>query len=153
MLLLSLLNLQVVVEAVVVSMMKNADSPSMSARKNGVNCVGKDFLDTTIGKTVAFHQPIIVNQYPEGQEHFPRYMIVPIFDHDKIAAVIGLAHKNTDYDDMDVWQITLLMNSVWTMVERKRVKRLYVKKRSGCGRPSLSVKDGIITTDRAVTLK
>ena len=44
-------------------------------------------------------------------EHdYPRnLMALPIFDQERIVAVLGLANKATDYNDMDVWQLTLLL--------------------------------------------
>ena len=112
-------------------------------------CGMKTFLDRTIwDKAIQAREPIIVNRCPKGQGDLSRYMIVPTFDCDKIAALIGLGSKNTDYDSMDVWQITLLMNSVWTMVERKRSEIALRKEKERLQAILFSVDDGVITTDK-----
>jgi hypothetical protein len=46
-------------------------------------------------------------------------MALPVIIDDKIVAVAGLANKKEDYDDNDVFDMTMLMNSVWTAVERR----------------------------------
>jgi hypothetical protein len=41
-----------------------------------------------------------------------------VFSDDKIVAVAGVANKESDYDNSDVRQLTLLMDSVWKISER-----------------------------------
>ncbi|MDP3683455.1 MAG: PAS domain S-box protein, partial [Ignavibacteria bacterium] len=57
--------------------------------------------------------------YPEGHVELTKYLTLPIFDGDEIVAVIGVANKESDYDEMDVMQLRLMMNSVWRIVKRK----------------------------------
>jgi PAS domain S-box-containing protein len=74
-------------------------------------------------------RPIVVNDGralhslqgggPDGQVALRRLMTVPVLDGDRIAAVIGVANKDSDYDPSDVRQLVLLMDSVWRVVERK----------------------------------
>jgi two-component system, cell cycle sensor histidine kinase and response regulator CckA len=82
------------------------------------------------GEAVRQRKPIIFNDfqadhptkkgYPEGHVRLSRFMTLPIFNEDQIVAVIGVANKETDYDEMDVLQLTLLMDTVWKSVEIKR---------------------------------
>ena len=82
------------------------------------------------GEAVRQRKPIVVNDfttenslrkgYPRGHVHLTRFMTVPIFSNDKIVAVVGVANKASDYDEENVLQLTLLMNSVWKHVESKR---------------------------------
>ncbi len=109
------------------------------------------------GEAVRQGKPIIVNKfddphplkkgYPPGHVPISKYMTVPIFDGEKIVAVVGLANRKTDYGDIDVWQVSLLMNSVWSMVERKRSQFALKEERERLRAILLSVGDGVIATD------
>ncbi len=59
--------------------------------------------------------------YPEGHARLFKFMSVPVFDAERIVAVVGLANKRSDYCESDVLQMQLLMNSVWKVVERKQI--------------------------------
>jgi PAS domain S-box-containing protein len=48
---------------------------------------------------------------------------VPVTDSDKLAAVVTLANKNTDYDESDVRQVTLLMDGMWQLIQRQRAEK------------------------------
>jgi PAS domain S-box-containing protein len=84
------------------------------------------------GEAVRQRKPIILNDfqarhplkkgYPEGHAELFKYMTVPVFVDERIVAVVGVANKETDYDDMDVLQLTLLMDNVWKVVDRKRLE-------------------------------
>ena len=81
------------------------------------------------GEAVRQRRPIVVNDfqathplkkgYPEGHVELLNFMTVPIFKGGQIVAVIGLANKKCDYEESDILQATLLMESVWKVVERK----------------------------------
>ncbi|MCK5486071.1 MAG: GAF domain-containing protein, partial [Desulfobacterales bacterium] len=73
---------------------------------------------------------IIVNDYsdpkihkaglPEGHLQLSSIMTIPTFENGKIVAIATVANKKTNYDDSDVHQITLLMDGMWKLVQRKR---------------------------------
>ena len=65
--------------------------------------------------------------YPEGHIQLRRFLTIPIFDEDKIIAVIGVANKNTDYADEDSVQLELLMNSIWRIVKRIEADDIVLK--------------------------
>lgn len=56
--------------------------------------------------------------YPEGHIELHRFMTIPIFKNGKIVSVIGLANKESDYTENDKLQLTLLMDSVWSMIQQ-----------------------------------
>lgn len=85
------------------------------------------------GEAVRQARPIIVNDfhvahplkkgYPEGHAPLHKYMTVPILVDDHVVGVVGVANKETDYDNSDVRQLTLLMDSVWKIADRKRAEQ------------------------------
>jgi two-component system, chemotaxis family, CheB/CheR fusion protein len=82
------------------------------------------------GEVVRQRQPVILNDfqghhqlkkgYPEGHAPLYRFLSLPIFDQEKIVAVVAVANKESDYSQTDLLQLTLLMDSVWRMTERIR---------------------------------
>jgi len=84
------------------------------------------------GEVVRQRRPIIINDfqavnplkkgYPEGHVQLLKFMTVPIFKNDNIVSVIGLANKETDYEEPDIFQVSLLMKTVWKVTERKRAE-------------------------------
>ncbi|MCG8701367.1 MAG: ATP-binding protein, partial [Bacteroidales bacterium] len=76
-------------------------------------------------------RPVIHNNYaeekhkkglPEG--HFPliREIVVPIFEGDKIVAVIGVGNKSSEYDQFDLNQLLLVSENIWSIIRRKRAE-------------------------------
>ncbi len=55
--------------------------------------------------------------YPPGHVELSKFLTVPVFQEDNIVAVVGVANKESDYDEADVRQLSLLMDSVWRMIE------------------------------------
>jgi len=82
------------------------------------------------GEPVRQRRPIILNDfqddnslkkgYPEGHPNIERLLEIPIFSENQIVAVVGMANKASKYDEIDVVQLTLLMESVWKADERKK---------------------------------
>lgn len=80
------------------------------------------------GEAVRQRKPIFNNNfeayhphkkgYPEGHVHLKKFLTIPVFFNNKIVAVAGVANKTNDYDQTDVLQMSLLMNSVWKTTER-----------------------------------
>ena len=60
--------------------------------------------------------------YPEGHVHLLKFMTVPIFNGEKIVGVIGLANKEADYDQDDVLQVSLLIDTVWKVTDRMKAE-------------------------------
>ncbi|MBN2594314.1 MAG: PAS domain-containing protein, partial [Sedimentisphaerales bacterium] len=85
------------------------------------------------GEAVRQRKPVITNDYsaanpnikgyPEGHVEIVRHMNVPVFDGDHIVAVAGLGNKGTDYDESDVRQLTLLMQGMWRLLQRRKAEQ------------------------------
>jgi PAS domain S-box-containing protein len=58
--------------------------------------------------------------YPEGHFHLTRHLGVPIFDGDRIVGVAGVSNKDEPYNESDARQITLFMNSMWSILKQWR---------------------------------
>jgi two-component system sensor histidine kinase/response regulator len=81
------------------------------------------------GEAVRQRQPIILNDYqakhplkkghPEGHAPLRSFMTIPVFRGDRIISVVGLANKQGDYTNTDVYQLTLLMDAVWKVLDRR----------------------------------
>ncbi len=84
------------------------------------------------GEAVRQRRPIILNDfaathplkkgYPEGHVALTRFLTIPVFDGDRIIAVVGVANKPADYDEGDIVQLQLLMGSVWRALEHRRAE-------------------------------
>jgi len=80
------------------------------------------------GEAVRQRKPIILNDYqaenphkrgiPEGHVQLSKFLTIPVIIDNKIVAVAGVANKENDYDNSDVRQLSLLMDSVWKISER-----------------------------------
>lgn len=75
-------------------------------------------------------RPVIHNDYaslphrkglPEGHAAVIRELVVPIFRHDKIVAIMGIGNKSTDYTTRDVDAMTQLADLAWDITELKRL--------------------------------
>jgi len=81
------------------------------------------------GEAVRQRQPVITNDYaapnplkkghPEGHVQVTRHMNVPIFDDQRIVAVAGVGNKEEPYDESDIRQLTLLMQGMWRLIQRR----------------------------------
>jgi len=84
------------------------------------------------GEAVRQRRPIMVNDfqaahplkkgYPQGHAELYNYLTIPVFTDHRIVGVVGIANKASDYDDSDVRQLTLMMESVWQIAERRRME-------------------------------
>jgi PAS domain S-box-containing protein len=84
------------------------------------------------GEPIRQRKPVVVNDYqapnplkggyPHGHLPIERFLSIPIFSQERIIAVVAVANKAEDYDQSDIRQVTLLMNSVWRMVETKKAE-------------------------------
>jgi len=85
------------------------------------------------GEAVRQRKSILVNDfqaenslkkgYPEGHVHLNRFLTVPVFSDDRIVAVIGVGNKSEPYDEIDIVQLNLLAESVWSISRQKEDER------------------------------
>jgi PAS domain S-box-containing protein/putative nucleotidyltransferase with HDIG domain len=84
------------------------------------------------GEAVRQARPIMVNDfqaphplkkgYPEGHAQLDKFLTIPVFSGERIVAVVAVANKETDYDEADIRQLTLMMDTVWKIVARRQVE-------------------------------
>lgn len=111
------------------------------------------------GEVVRHRKPIIINDYndpdtmkkgyPKGHVPIQNFISIPVFYNGRIVAVIGAANKETDYDEEDILNLNLLMNTVWPSVERIKTEELLKKERELFSTTLFSIAEGIIVTDIA----
>jgi PAS domain S-box-containing protein len=80
------------------------------------------------GEVVRQRCAIMVNDYaapsdlkkghPEGHVPLSRFLSIPVFDNDRIVAVVGVANKVLPYDQTDQMQLTLMVDGVWKIAAR-----------------------------------
>ena len=51
-----------------------------------------------------------------------RFLGVPIFDRGQIVVVIGMANKKEEYKKTDIRQLTLLLDGMWRIMQRKNAE-------------------------------
>jgi PAS domain S-box-containing protein len=85
------------------------------------------------GEAVRQRRPIITNDYgapdvwkkgyPAGHVEVIRHMNIPVFDGEHIVAVAGVGNKNGPYNESDVRQLTLLMQGMWRLLQRRQAEQ------------------------------
>ncbi len=83
------------------------------------------------GEAVRQRRPVITNDYaapspykkgyPEGHVNVRRHMNVPVFDGERTVIIAGVGNKDAAYDETDVHQLTLLMQGMWRLIQRRRM--------------------------------
>lgn len=96
---------------------------------------------------VVNEENILKNRMPSGHIPISRFLSVPILDGKKIIAVIGMANKSQAYDDGDARQLTLLMDAVWKMVQRRKAEEELRESESKFRSVIETSADAIILTD------
>lgn len=89
------------------------------------------------GEAVRQRRTVIANSYagpnpweqsgPEERVPLTRHLNAPIFDGPNIVIVAGVCNKQSDYDESDVRQLTLLMEGMWLILQRNKVKEALLK--------------------------
>ena len=84
------------------------------------------------GEAARNRTPIMINDYsvshpakkgyPPGHIELSRILSVPVFDKEKIVMVAAMANKEQDYDASDVRQLSLLLDGMWRIIQRKRAE-------------------------------
>ncbi|WP_406670305.1 GAF domain-containing sensor histidine kinase [Methanolobus sp. ZRKC4] len=84
------------------------------------------------GESIRQKKAIIINDfeaptplkhgYPEGHIILKRYMNIPIFDGKKIVGAAGVGNKEEEYNKSDLRQLTLFMEGMWRLIQRKRAE-------------------------------
>ncbi|MGD9127899.1 MAG: ABC transporter substrate binding protein, partial [Planctomycetia bacterium] len=75
-------------------------------------------------------EPILINDTHSPNPSWHRFgensylpgrrLCVPVFDKDRIVAVASVANKQQEYAEHDIQQLTLLLEGMWRIIERKK---------------------------------
>lgn len=60
--------------------------------------------------------------YTIDQIKINRFLSIPIFDNNKIVAVLGVTNKEKPYDSNDLQQLVLLMEGIWRSIRRLKIE-------------------------------
>lgn len=80
-------------------------------------------------ETVRQRRPLVQNTLlaggperplPNGHPGVSRLLCIPIFHEGRIVSLAAVANKPIDYDDSDLRQFNLLMDSMWRLIQRQR---------------------------------
>jgi len=90
-----------------------------------------------LGECVRQRAPFVLNDYsaphpakhgcPEGHVPITRFLSVPLFDGEKIVAVIAVANKEDDYGGGDIDALTTLGNHMWELLHRREAEEALKK--------------------------
>lgn len=68
------------------------------------------------------------NKLPEGHAELIRDLAVPVFEGDKIVAIMGVGNKVVDYNKQDTDILSIFADNIWNIVRRKKIENeLYSK--------------------------
>lgn len=109
------------------------------------------------GESVRQRKPVITNDYsadnpwkkgyPEGHVTLKRHLSVPVFDNDRIVAVLGVGNKEDEYYDECIKQLTILGSAMWSHIARQRVMKELLESREQFRLITENSNDMIITFD------
>lgn len=82
------------------------------------------------GEVVRQKNEVIINDYqafnplkkgyPPGHVILYNFISIPVYSNGQIVAVVGAANKESDYNEKDLLNLKLLMNTIWPMVELRQ---------------------------------
>ena len=111
------------------------------------------------GEVIRQRKPITINDFAKENnivnDHSPphvsmkNWMGIPVFENNKIVATVGLANKNEDYDENDIYQVTLLMHGVWSRIEKAQNREYLEIAKNKYLSTIVSIGDGVIEIGRA----
>lgn len=92
------------------------------------------------GESIRQRKPVITNNMsnsndykkglPEGHLKLFNHLSIPIFSGDKIVALAGVSNKTGNYDNSDTTALTLLFESMWHLIQRKKAEEALAKEQS-----------------------
>ncbi|MGJ4849347.1 diguanylate cyclase [Bacillota bacterium Meth-B3] len=84
---------------------------------------------------------------PSNCSRCRRFAAVPVIFDERIVAVVGVGQKTTDYDELDVSELSILMNGVWNAVRRREVEERMNFERARYLKTLVSIGDGVLVVD------
>ncbi|NTV89047.1 MAG: diguanylate cyclase [Clostridiales bacterium] len=90
------------------------------------------------GEVIRRRSPVIINDYtsaevnkkgtPKDHLEIARFLSIPVFFNDGIVAVAGVANKAADYNNEDVLNLQLIMNTVWSSIEKLKTETSLIER-------------------------
>ncbi len=77
-------------------------------------------LETVVINSGERLDPAIKDHWPMQGLNVFRMISIPVFEAGKIVAVAGLANKSTAYDSSDIRHMSLMMDGLWKIIQKKR---------------------------------
>jgi signal transduction histidine kinase len=84
------------------------------------------------GEAVRRKKPLIVNDFsaphghkkgcPAGHVELKRLMVLPVIDGTEVVAVSAVANKEREYDETDMLQLKLLLDTMWEIIKRSQAE-------------------------------
>ena len=68
------------------------------------------------------YSPPAKRKLPRGNVNIFRVMSAPVFEDNKIAALISVGNKKQDYNDSDIRQLDLMMDGLWKILQGKKAE-------------------------------
>ena len=56
---------------------------------------------------------------PNGHVKIKNYLSIPVFENNKVVAVIAVGNKDFDYVETDIQELSILMDRLWKIVKQK----------------------------------
>lgn len=100
-----------------------------------------------------FHAPNHLKKgFPEGHAPLHKFLTVPVYRNEQIVAVVGVANKSTDYDQNNVLQLKILMDSVWREVGIRQAEKELLNSEDRFKKLSSFTFEGIIIHNNAIAI-
>jgi len=111
------------------------------------------------GEAIRQRRPIITNDYaapnpwkkglPPGHVPVHRHLNLPVLEGNRIVAVAGVGNKQEPYDDADIRQLTLLMDGMCKLIQRKQAEEALAAEKDRLAVTLSSIGDAVLATDTA----
>ncbi len=115
------------------------------------------------GEAVRQRKPIMINDYsdshpakkgyPQGHVELSRILSVPIFDKNRVIMVAAMANKEQEYEASDIRQLSLLIDGMWRMIQRKRAEEQLRQSRTMLQEVFNGILDPLILIGEDMTVK
>lgn len=107
---------------------------------------------------VGRHKAIVINDYqmpnplksgyPTDHISIKRFLAIPILMDKKLVAIMGFANKASEYDDQDIYEVSVLMSGAWNSLERKAAQDILIYERNKYLQTLISIGEGVMIIDQ-----
>ena len=106
------------------------------------------------GEVVRQRRPIVLNDFqaehplkggcPEKHAPLQSFMSIPVRKGSAIVSVVGVANKESDYTNTDIYQLTLLMDAVWKVLDRHTAQTMLHEREAQLSSLSDNLPNGMV---------